>query len=55
MSSTPESFAELGLSDSLLKTLAEIGYETPSPIQAIAHGVIAAAVAPDNTRATRNS
>ena len=34
MSSTPESFAELGLSDSLLKTLAEIGYETPSPIQA---------------------
>ena len=34
MSSTPESFAELGLSDSLLKTLSEIGYETPSPIQA---------------------
>jgi ATP-dependent RNA helicase DeaD len=34
MSSTPESFADLGLSDSLLKTLADIGYETPSPIQA---------------------
>ena len=28
------SFADLGLSDSLLKTLADIGYETPSPIQA---------------------
>ena len=29
-----ESFVELGLSESLLKTLNEIGYETPSPIQA---------------------
>ena len=29
-----ESFAELGLSEGLLKTLSEIGYETPSPIQA---------------------
>ena len=28
------SFADLGLSDSLLKTLIDIGYETPSPIQA---------------------
>ncbi len=28
------SFADLGLSDSLLKTLTDIGYETPSPIQA---------------------
>ncbi len=28
------SFADLGLSDSLLKTLADVGYETPSPIQA---------------------
>jgi ATP-dependent RNA helicase DeaD len=31
---TAQSFADLGLSDSLLKTLADIGYETPSPIQA---------------------
>ncbi len=29
-----ESFAELGLSEGLLKTLSEVGYETPSPIQA---------------------
>ncbi|MDD2741207.1 MAG: DEAD/DEAH box helicase [Rhodocyclaceae bacterium] len=28
------SFADLGLSDSLLKTLKDVGYETPSPIQA---------------------
>ena len=28
------SFADLGLCDSLLKTLTDIGYETPSPIQA---------------------
>ena len=28
------SFADLGLSVSLLKTLADVGYETPSPIQA---------------------
>ncbi len=34
MSSTPDSFADLGLSETLLKTLTEIGYETPSPIQA---------------------
>ncbi len=34
MSTTVETFAELGLSESLLKTLSEIGYETPSPIQA---------------------
>ena len=34
MTSTVDSFAELGLSESLLKTLSEIGYETPSPIQA---------------------
>ena len=32
--SSPESFADLGLSSSLLQTLSEIGYETPSPIQA---------------------
>ena len=32
--STAQSFADLGLSASLLKTLTEIGYETPSPIQA---------------------
>ena len=34
MSTTVENFAALGLSESLLKTLSEIGYETPSPIQA---------------------
>ena len=34
MSTPVESFADLGLSESLLKTLSEIGYETPSPIQA---------------------
>jgi ATP-dependent RNA helicase DeaD len=34
MSTSVESFAELGLSEGLLKTLSEIGYETPSPIQA---------------------
>ncbi|MDP3639215.1 MAG: DEAD/DEAH box helicase [Azonexus sp.] len=33
-STTTQSFADLGLSDSLLKTLADIGYESPSPIQA---------------------
>jgi len=33
-STSTQSFADLGLSDSLLKTLADIGYETPSPIQA---------------------
>jgi ATP-dependent RNA helicase DeaD len=31
---TAQSFADLGLSESLLKTLTDIGYETPSPIQA---------------------
>ena len=34
MTTPVESFADLGLSESLLKTLSEIGYETPSPIQA---------------------
>ena len=34
MSSSAESFAELGLSTPLLEALAGIGYETPSPIQA---------------------
>ena len=33
-SSTAQSFADLGLSPSLLKTLTDIGYESPSPIQA---------------------
>ena len=33
-SSTTLSFADLGLSASLLKTLTDIGYESPSPIQA---------------------
>ena len=34
MTSPVESFADLGLSSALLKALADIGYETPSPIQA---------------------
>ena len=34
MSTSVESFADLGLSDTLLQTLTQIGYETPSPIQA---------------------
>ncbi|MDR0776778.1 MAG: DEAD/DEAH box helicase [Azonexus sp.] len=34
MTTSVDSFADLGLSESLLKTLAEVGYETPSPIQA---------------------
>ena len=34
MTNPVESFADLGLSDALLKALADIGYETPSPIQA---------------------
>jgi ATP-dependent RNA helicase DeaD len=34
MTPPAQTFAELGLSDALLKTLADIGYETPSPIQA---------------------
>jgi ATP-dependent RNA helicase DeaD len=34
-SSTPEiSFADLGLGDAVLKALKDVGYETPSPIQA---------------------
>jgi len=33
-SETSTSFADLGLGDALLQTLAEVGYETPSPIQA---------------------
>ena len=32
--SEPIAFRSLGLSDALLETLAEVGYETPSPIQA---------------------
>jgi ATP-dependent RNA helicase DeaD len=31
---TPSSFADLGLPDTLLKALSEVGYESPSPIQA---------------------
>ncbi|UCV10675.1 DEAD/DEAH box helicase [Dechloromonas denitrificans] len=34
MTSPADSFADLGLSSTLLQTLTEIGYETPSPIQA---------------------
>ena len=34
MNETPESFAQLGLPESLLAALREVGYETPSPIQA---------------------
>jgi len=34
MTTPVDSFAELGLSETLLRTLSEIGYETPSPIQA---------------------
>ena len=34
MTTSVDSFSELGLSEALLKTLTEIGYETPSPIQA---------------------
>ncbi|KAF4533785.1 hypothetical protein B566_EDAN005835 [Ephemera danica] len=34
MTTPVDSFAGLGLSDTLLRTLSEIGYETPSPIQA---------------------
>ena len=33
-SAAPTGFAELGLDDRLLETLRDIGYETPSPIQA---------------------
>jgi ATP-dependent RNA helicase DeaD len=32
--STESSFQELGLSDSILRALGDVGYETPSPIQA---------------------
>ncbi|WP_374511078.1 DEAD/DEAH box helicase [Niveibacterium sp.] len=31
---TPTTFAELGLPEALLRALADVGYETPSPIQA---------------------
>lgn len=34
MSSTSENFQQLGLREPLLKALEEVGYETPSPIQA---------------------
>ena len=34
MTSSPDTFADLGLAPSLLETIKEIGYETPSPIQA---------------------
>ena len=34
MSEHPETFAALGLPETLLAALAEVGYETPSPIQA---------------------
>ncbi|MBR0564818.1 DEAD/DEAH box helicase [Azoarcus sp. L1K30] len=34
MTESIESFAQLGLPDNLLSALAEVGYETPSPIQA---------------------
>ncbi|MCL2524069.1 MAG: DEAD/DEAH box helicase [Betaproteobacteria bacterium] len=34
MTTAVDNFADLGLSESLLKTLADLGYETPSPIQA---------------------
>ncbi|MGB4673985.1 MAG: DEAD/DEAH box helicase [Azovibrio sp.] len=34
MSETVESFAQLGLSEAVLKALLDVGYETPSPIQA---------------------
>lgn len=34
MSEEVESFAQLGLSESVLKALVDVGYETPSPIQA---------------------
>ena len=33
-STTPASFTDLGLPDALLQTLASVGYESPSPIQA---------------------
>ena len=36
MTQSPSSFAELGLSDAILRALADIGYESPSPIQAMA-------------------
>ena len=36
--SNPGSFAQLGLSDAVLRAVYEVGYETPSPIQAAAIG-----------------
>ena len=32
----PSSFAELGLPPTLLQAIAKVGYEAPSPIQAMA-------------------
>ncbi|MBV1872486.1 MAG: DEAD/DEAH box helicase, partial [Gammaproteobacteria bacterium] len=34
MTDLPQSFQQLGLNDNLLKALKQVGYETPSPIQA---------------------
>ncbi len=39
-SSTIESFTQLNLPDTILKTLTELGYETPSPIQAASIPII---------------
>ena len=38
---TPLTFSDLGLDERLLKTLREVGYETPSPIQAQAPSPVA--------------
>ena len=42
MSSPVEQFAQLGLSEPLLKALTDVGYETPSPIQAACIPIILA-------------
>ncbi|MDE2585571.1 MAG: DEAD/DEAH box helicase, partial [Betaproteobacteria bacterium] len=42
MSSPVEQFSQLGLSEPLLKALADVGYETPSPIQAACIPIILA-------------
>lgn len=34
MTDSPRTFDDLGLSPAILETIREIGYETPSPIQA---------------------
>lgn len=39
---TPAPFAALGLSDAVMKVLADVGYETPSPIQAATIGPLLA-------------